>query len=361
MLPADREAAPRRRAGIPLAPYTTFGIGGPAAELVEVTSGEQLEALLSGDSASGDLTLIGGGSNVLIADRGLDGTTLVMRRPPGPIEPQADRHGVVDLDGAADWPSVADSLAERDIRGTESLCGIPGTVGGAVVQNIGAYGHELAGMIQEVRVFDRRAGRRVSLPAEDCGFGYRTSRFKSADRERFIILGVKLRTVPGGSHEVRYDELARELGDTPPTPGEVRRAVLAIRERKAMVYHPGDPATRGVGSFFTNPVVTPGHFEAVRASAAEEPIPHWTVGQDGVKLSAGWLIEQAGFTKGRRVGNVGLSDRHALAILNVTGRASAAEVIEFARAIRDRVGEVHGVVLTPEPVLLGFGPGDPWG
>jgi UDP-N-acetylmuramate dehydrogenase len=340
-----------------LAPFTTFGIGGPAELLVEATRGDELAEIAAGRGA--DLHVLGGGSNVLIADGGLSGTTAVLRGRFDPVDLNVDADGLVVLDAAWDWPSVATALAAAGIQGTESMCGIPGTVGGAVVQNIGAYGYELADVIHEVVAYDRAEGRRMVLAPRECGFGYRTSRFKGADRGRLLVLGVTLLLAPGRRHEVRYEELGEELSGAGSDlcPESVCRAVLAIRERKAMVFHPGDPATRGVGSFFTNPIITSDHLERLSSQHPGE-IPHWPA-EAGVKLSAAWLIERAGYPRGGRIGSVGISEKHALAILNLGGDASAAEVVEFAAGIRRRVLDTHGVLLTPEPVFLGFGDDDP--
>ncbi|MFI5906364.1 UDP-N-acetylmuramate dehydrogenase [Dactylosporangium sp. NPDC051541] len=334
-----------------LAAFTTLRLGGPAGRLIEVTTEEQaLEALRTG----GDQLILAGGSNVVVADAGYPGTVVLLRTRG--IHTDV-RDGVVSLTVAAGhpWDEVVAAAVSRGWSGVESLSGIPGSAGATPIQNVGAYGQEVAETISEVRVFDRDRDEIVTLPAAECGFAYRTSVFKH--NARFVVLAVTFRLrVSDRSTPVAYAELARTLGVEPGATApleEVRSAVLKLRAGKGMVLDPADPDTWSVGSFFTNPVVPAADFERVRALAAEFGTPpSWPAG-DSVKLSAAWLIERAGFAKGHGdlTRGVSLSGKHTLALTN-RGSGTTEALLDLARAIRTGVEGRFGVTLHPEPVLV---------
>lgn len=332
---------------MPLARHTTLGVGGPARWFLQArTTDEACAALEEADAKGVAVLVLGGGSNLLIADAGFDG--LVVRLP--------DQAGTVGDDGAwhlpagASWDAVVARAVARGHAGIECLAGIPGTVGAAPIQNVGAYGQEVAEVIEAVEVWDRHAGTRRWIAGADCGFGYRHSRFKGVDAGRFVVLSVRMRLRPGGAATVRYRDLQQRLGSNP-TLAQTRETVLTVRRSKSMVLDPADPNTRSAGSFFVNPIVHAAQFEALDA-LHDGPVPHWTV-PGGVKLAAAWLIENAGMPKGFGDGPVGLSTRHTLAIVN-RGGATAAQVRAFALQVQRTVMDRFGVELVPEPRFVGF-------
>jgi UDP-N-acetylmuramate dehydrogenase len=341
---------------VPLAPLTTLGIGGPARYFAECASGETLAAGVEWARArSLPLFVLGGGSNIVVADRGFSG--LVLRNAIRGVEIAIEGDRVIITAGAGEeWDSLVDYCAARNLVGFECLSGIPGCVGATPIQNVGAYGQETSESLLSVEALDLTTGELVEIRAEECEFGYRSSRFKTRDRNRFIITRVTYRLVANGKPAVRYAELQKYLaenGASNPTPAQVREAVLTIRRRKAMVIDPADADSRSVGSFFVNPVVTLGEFEQIKTCAGAEDLPAFPVSGDRVKLSAAWLIERAGFHRGYAHGNVGTSTKHALAIIN-RGGGTAREVIELKEEIQSRVLDVFGVALSPEPVFVGF-------
>lgn len=365
------------RERVPLAPLTTLGLGGPARYFLEPTSAASLaEALAWAEEAGLPLVVLGGGSNVVVADAGVDALVLrpalrgVSRRPAEAREGA----GTVLVTAAAGepWDSFVRSTLSEGLAGLECLSGIPGTVGAAPVQNVGAYGREVAEVLDQVRVLDRRTLEERTLSVGECGLAYRDSRFRR-EPDRFVVLAVTFRLTPGGAPTVRYPELERAVAAEGARPNlvSVREAVLALRRRKSMVLEPGDPNRRSVGSFFVNPVLPAEGAERVveRAvtlgargvASGRSDVPRFPAGEGRVKLSAAWLIEAAGFRKGERRGPVGISSRHALALVH-HGGGRTADLLALAREIRDRVRERSGVVLRPEPVFLGFEEGeDPLG
>jgi UDP-N-acetylmuramate dehydrogenase len=250
-----------------------------------------------------------------------------------------------------EWDTIVERAVARGLAGIECLSGIPGRVGATPIQNVGAYGQEVAETIARVRAYDLESGRFVEFAAAECGFGYRDSRFKREDRGRYVVTSVTFRLAPGGEPAVRYPELERALGEGRRSLAEVREAVIAIRRRKSMVLDPEDPDARSAGSFFVNPVVPDEVADRIAASHAD-PMPRYAA-PGGAKLSAAWLIERAGLSRGYRNGNAGISSKHTLAIVN-RGGATAAEVVALAREVRDRVRDRFGVTLTPEPVFVGL-------
>lgn len=332
----------REQHGAPLAPLTTLGLGGPAARLV--TAYDESEIVAAVRDASGPLLVLGGGSNLVLPDEGFDGTVVhiastgqTRRREGGAV--------VVEVAAGEDWDGLVATCVEEGLVGIEALAGIPGLVGATPVQNVGAYGQDVSQTVVQVRAYDRQADEVVTLT--DCGFAYRWSRFKAAP-DRWVVLAVTYRLAdePLG-RELRYPELAKELGaevGARVPVGEVREAVLRLRRGKGMVLDPADPDTRSAGSFFTNPILPPGDVPPGAPSYPEA---------DGlVKVPAAWLIEHAGFGKGAFDGPVGISSKHTLALVN-RGGATTADLLRVARAVRDGVRERFGVELVPEPVLVG--------
>jgi UDP-N-acetylmuramate dehydrogenase len=324
---------------VPLAPLTTLGLGGPAKRFVRATTFEVLfEALASKDR----LLIVGGGSNLVIGDGGFDG--LVVQIATCGIEYHGDDF-VVAYAGEPWDDFVAQMIANGSV-GLECLSGIPGLVGATPMQNVGAYGQEVSDTIEWVEAFDRERGEVVMMKPAECGFGYRTSIFRGS--ERWVVTQVVFRLPRGElSLPIRYAELAKALGIRE---GEraplktVRDTVIALRRGKGMVLDPADPESRSAGSFFTNPIVD-------AATAARIGGPQWPQPDGRVKLSAAWLIEHAGFAKGDTRGRVGISRKHALALVN-RGGATTGELLALATEIQDRVREAHGVALCPEPVIV---------
>ena len=349
---------------MPLAPLTTLGVGGPARFFLEVASeAATVAALAWAHEAGHPVVVLGGGSNVLVADGGLD--ALVLRVCIDGVE--TTRWGdrvTVRAGGGEPWDPLVERAVSENWAGLECLSGIPGNVGGTPIQNVGAYGQEVSETVVEVGAVDRNTGRIVELDGAACGFGYRDSIFKREAKDRYVVTRVAFSLVSGGPPQVRYAELARHIGVGTAAPGlaEVRAAVLELRRRKSMVIDPTDENRRSAGSFFTNPVIDAAFAAGLRQRLAGiglvgqgEAMPEFPAGEGRVKLSAGWLIERAGFAKGTVDGRVGLSTRHALALVN-KGGATAAELLAFAAKVRRGVFERFAVVLTPEPVLLGFPP-----
>ncbi|HXU04142.1 MAG TPA: UDP-N-acetylmuramate dehydrogenase [Polyangia bacterium] len=347
------------RDGVPLAPLTTLELGGPARHFVEAADDTTIaEALRWADARSLPVVILGGGSNVVIGDGGWDG--LVVR-----IATRGRRFdgsgSTVKLTAAAGepWDDVVADTVARNLAGLECLSGIPGLVGATPIQNVGAYGQEVADCIVSVRVLERATGRVHDLAPHACEFGYRDSAFKRAP-DRHVVLGVTFALRAADQPTLRYRELTDALAGTAlPSLAEVRAMVLALRRKKSMVIVDGDPNRRSVGSFFTNPIVTAGEADGVAARAVAlgeiarpEVMPRWPTAGSGVKLSAGWLIEHAGIRKGRRHGAVGVSTAHALALVH-HGGGSSAELLELAHEVGDAVHARFGMTLLPEPTMIG--------
>ncbi|WP_448615428.1 UDP-N-acetylmuramate dehydrogenase [Modestobacter sp. URMC 112] len=330
----------------PLADLTTLGVGGPADRLVEVTSEEELVgAVRAAEDAGRPLLLLGGGSNVVAPDEGWPGDVVAVRTR-GLRYRSTARTVEVEVQAGEPWDDLVAATVAEGLSGMEALAGIPGSTGATPVQNVGAYGQEVAQTITAVRVYDRAARRQRVLRPADCGFGYRDSRLKRHPGE-LVVLTVTFALTPGReSRPVGYAELATRLGvavgETAPL-ADVRAAVLELRRGKGMVWDPADPDSRSAGSFFTNPVVP--------ASAAPEGCPSWPAGDGRVKLSAAWLVQHAGFGRGTREGRVGTSSKHSLALTTEPG-ATAGELLAFAEKVVAGVQERFGVTLVPEPTAV---------
>lgn len=338
---------------IPLAPFTTFGIGGPARWFVEAANEAEIaEAVAWARERSLPLFVLGGGSNVLISDRGFPG--LVLRIAVKGIEQQGKHF----LCGAGeDWDSFVSLAVEHNFAGIECLAGIPGTVGGTPVQNVGAYGQEAGSVIERVRAFDLDSREFVEFNAAECGFSYRRSLFNSAGRGRFIVTRVDYQLHPEEKPQLDYADLKSYFKNCSATPSlsQVAAAVRAIRQSKGMLLTEGDPDCRSAGSFFKNPAVAESIAGSLREYAASRNIPLRVYpAADGlVKIPAAWLIEQSGFPKGYVLGAAGISSRHTLALIN-RGGASAEDILALARKISDTVADRFGIHLEMEPVQVGF-------
>jgi UDP-N-acetylenolpyruvoylglucosamine reductase len=343
-----------------LADHTTLRLGGPARRFVRAgTEADLIEAVRAADGAGEPMLILGGGSNLVVADRGFDGTVIqvattgVLRGP----EP-----GLVTVAAGEDWDAVVARTVAAGLAGLECLSGIPGLAGATPIQNVGAYGQEVADTITAVRTYDRVTGQIDIFLNDRCGFGYRTSVFKRDDARRHVVLSVTFRLAEQSAcRPLRYPELASALGVEPGdqvASTEVRSAVIDLRRRKGMVIDATDPDTRSVGSFFVNPVLDGAALAAVEAAARarcgdQTRVPRFDAGDGLVKVPAAWLIERAGFGKGFSLGDgARISSKHTLALVN-PGSASTAGLIALARQIRDGVRDAFGVCLAPEPVLVG--------
>ncbi len=350
---------------VPLAQHTTLAVGGPARYWLEADDLAQVRRGLDwADERDLPVIVLGGGSNMLIADRGLD--ALVLRvRIDGIEQSQHQSEASLEVGAGVQWDSLVRWAVERDLAGIECLAGIPGEVGATPIQNVGAYGQEVGQHIEQVVAIDRHSGAEIVLDNEACGFAYRDSVFKREARDRFIVTAVRFRLVPGGPPLLAYPELQRAIqaldGSAEPDLARVSRTVVELRRGKATVLDPDDENFRSAGSFFVNPIVEASQAEQVatraRALVPKETMPRYPQADGRVKLAAAWLIERAGMHKGWGRASVGLSTRHSLAIVN-RGAASAAEILSFAAEIRRRVEDSFGVSLTPEPCMLGFDPSE---
>lgn len=337
--------------GVVLADYTTLRVGGAARRMIMVeTEADLIEAVRVLDAAGEPLLILGGGSNVLIGDAGFDGTVINIASRGIAADTAACSGAVITVAAGEPWDPLVSYAIERGWSGLESMSGIPGLVGATPIQNVGAYGAEVSELISIVRTLDRFTGHVKTFFPVECGFGYRTSRFKS-DPGHFLVLSVTFQLRLGSmSQPIRYPELARalgiELGERAPV-AQVRRAVLALRAAKGMVLAEDDHDTWSVGSFFTNPLLRP-----ERAGELPAQAPRFSQPDGMIKTSAAWLIEQSGFAKGYGRGAARLSSKHTLALTN-RGGATAADVLTLAREIRAGVHAKFGIELVPEPVLVG--------
>jgi UDP-N-acetylmuramate dehydrogenase len=345
---------------IPLAPLTTIKVGGMARYFVEAKDpGEVQEAVTFARSRALPLFVLGGGSNLVVADSGWPG--LVLKIAVGGIVQRGgrDEDGKVIFDAGAgeSWDKFVSRAVMARCAGVECLSGIPGSVGGTPVQNVGAYGQEVAETIVSVQVFDLRDGEIRELCREACGFSYRSSIFNTSESGRFIVLRVSYALTPEGKPRIHYADLARHFAgrETTPDLAETREAVRHIRALKGMLIVAGDPDCLSAGSFFKNPVISPEQHEDLRKRAAAKglTLPSYPALAKSKKVSAAWLVEHSGFTKGYGMGRAGISSKHALAIVN-RGAATAAEVIALKDQIQHRVEEIWSIHLEPEPVMVGF-------
>lgn len=344
-----------------LAPFTTLGVGGPARYFLQANIETEIIAGLEFASTQKlPVFVLGGGSNVLISDSGFDGLVIHIR-----MDRTGDRFKTDELEasrvggwsrritaGAGEnWDDFVQFCVENHLAGVECLSGIPGTVGGTPVQNVGAYGQDVSETIDSVGCIDRETFRSVRFTNRECGFSYRKSIFNSYFIDRYIVYDVTYELIVGGKPKIAYTDLSEFFGSRVPDLGEMREAVIGIRQAKSMVIDANDPNSKSVGSFFKNPILSDRQFNKLRS---EYPgVPGFVVANGQFKIPAAWLIENAGFVKGFRIGNAGISTKHSLAIINY-GNASAAEIIDLAKAIQNEVKRRFDIELAPEPVFIGF-------
>ncbi|MEV0097025.1 UDP-N-acetylmuramate dehydrogenase [Streptomyces sp. NPDC050738] len=341
----------------PLAPLTTFRLGGPATRLITAeTDAEVIEAVRAADATETPLLVIGGGSNLVIGDKGFRGTAL--RIATRGFELSGTK---LELAAGENWSDAVARTVEAGLAGIECLAGIPGSAGATPIQNVGAYGQEVSATITEVVAYDRQAAETVTIPAADCHFSYRHSRFKQ-DPDRYVVLRVRfeLEDAGGLSAPLKYPETARalgvEAGDRVPA-AKARETVLTLRAGKGMVLDPEDHDTWSAGSFFTNPILSAQEYEAFLARArtrlgSDVVPPAYPAGEGLTKTSAAWLIDKAGFTKGYGTGPARISTKHTLALTN-RGSATTEDLLALAREVVAGVQEAFGVTLVNEPVTVG--------
>jgi UDP-N-acetylmuramate dehydrogenase len=346
------------RENVALDACTTLGVGGAARFFT--SAGTEAEVRLALEFASArrlPVFILGGGSNLVVADRGFPG--LVIRIALHGVHSEGE---VLTAAAGEDWDWLVQHSIELQCAGIECLSGIPGTVGGTPVQNVGAYGQEVSDTIDSVRVLDRQTHEVFELDRADCNFAYRRSAFNTTGRERYVVLAVSFRLQRGGGPCLVHPELQKcfESRDDTPALEEVRNAVMRIREAKSMILKPGDPDARSAGSFFKNPIVAGPVAEGAEAVARRRgllagghPLPRYPMPGGWIKLPAAWLVEHSGFPRGYRRANVGLSSKHALSMINLGG-AKASEILELMRDIQTAVHNTFGVKLKPEPIFLGF-------
>ena len=336
-----------------LADLTTLRVGGPSDALVEAaTAPDLVAAVRDADAAAEPVLLVGGGSNLVVADDGWPGVTVLIRTDGIDVRRDGD-DVLLRVAAGTGWDDLVARAVAEGWAGIECLAGIPGLTGATPVQNVGAYGQDVAQTLTDVTAWDRSADRIVVLGAGECDFGYRTSRFKHSDR--YVVLDVGFRLPRSGrGRPVAYAELARTLGvalGDPAPPADVRDAVLELRRGKGMVLDADDHDTWSAGSFFTNPILDPAELAAFeRRLEPAAPYPSWP-DPAGTKLSAAWLIERSGFGKGYGEGPARLSTKHTLALTN-RGDAGSEDLLALARVVRDGTRARFGVVLSPEPKLV---------
>lgn len=339
---------------VPLAPLTTIGIGGPARFFLRASTVDEIrEGLEWARERERPVFILGGGSNLLIADAGFDGLVIQIVLTGVTLESE-DQFATVRVAAGESWDGFVALAVKNGWAGVECLSGIPGSIGATPIQNVGAYGQDVSETIVRVEALDRETGRVRSFTNAECRFGYRASLFKNYERERYIILSVTFRLERGGAAAVRYPELRKyleERGQSLEDLATVRDAVIAIRKRKGMVLDANDPDTRSDGSFFMNPILSQSEFEAFRARPDTEGAPNFPGGDGMVKLSAAWLIEHSGFHKGFVHKTVGLSSKHTLALIN-RGGGTAQDALELVRMVQGRVREKFGVEIHPEPNFI---------
>ncbi|MHB9114155.1 MAG: UDP-N-acetylmuramate dehydrogenase [Thermoleophilia bacterium] len=351
------------RRDVPLAPFTTLELGGPARYFLEAPNEETLVAgirwALRHDAP---VHLLGAGSNLVVGDEGVEGLVIRLTSPGFSWGQEMGGRTIVTAAAGHPWDDLVAAATAAGLAGLECLSGIPGTVGAAPVQNVGAYGQEAADTILSVRVLDLTTLEPLNLPADECAFGYRDSLFRR-EPGRYAVLAVTFELRTGGTPTLLYPELASAVGNGSVGLQEVRDAVLGMRRQKSMLLDPHDVNRRSVGSFFTNPMVSQDAAADLAARIDADagptaiPLPRYAADDGQVKLSAAWLIERAGFARGLRRGRVGISTRHTLALVNLGG-GTAAELLALAAEIRGGVLEQFGVALRMEPVCVGCVP--PW-
>jgi UDP-N-acetylmuramate dehydrogenase len=354
---------------VPLALMTTLQVGGAARYFAELKREDEVrEAVLFAKGRDLPLFVLGGGSNLVVADSGWPG--LVLKIAIGGIstpnvKDTAGNAVLFSLGAGVQWDDFVAQAIVQNCAGIECLSGIPGSVGGTPVQNVGAYGQEVSDTIESVRAFDLKEDRVALLPRPACGFSYRASIFNGTERGRYIILRVNYRLKRGGAASLKYADLQKHFSEQlaekkMPSLAETREAVRAIRRSKAMLLVPGDEDCRSAGSFFKNPILTQARFQELSELAASKglELPSYPASRSQPenterKVSAAWLVEHSGFFKGYKAGTVGISHKHALALIN-RGDAKASDIVGLKNEIQRGVEQAWGILLEPEPVFVGF-------
>ena len=355
---------------VPLANRTTIGVGGAASYLFEVRHRDQYVAAISfAHSHKLPIFVLGGGSNTCVGDKGFDGVVLSPQSDEFSVVEETEETVTVRIDAGHDWDAAVKRTVEEGWAGIECLSGIPGKVGAAPIQNIGAYGQEVSAVLQGVYAVDLLNSDFVHIPASSCDLSYRHSRFKTDWKDRYAIYAVEMTLSKRTPDAPKYPELISKLSESSAGLSEIRHAVLALRRKKSMVYDPSDPNHRSCGSFFLNPILPASEIEVLkeRASQAGVPIekapiypaPPSKAGHPRVKISAAWLMENAGFQRGYTLGKAALSSRHCLALIN-PGKARSSDIQSLVKQIQERVEAVYGIILEPEPVYLGTAGSAPW-
>jgi len=335
-----------------LSNFTTLRIGGPAQKIVHAHSEEELiQFVKAADEANESVLILGGGSNLLISDAGFAGTVIRVESKGNALDYDVCSGGMIEVSAGEDWDKFVELTIEKGFADLESLSGIPGTVGGAPIQNIGAYGHEVSETIARVRVYDRKAKEIKTFAATDCKFGYRESIFKE-EKDRYVVLTVTFQLRKGEqSLPITYAELAKHLGlnigDRAPVKA-VRAAVMELRARKGMLLDSSENQVMSAGSFFVNPILS-----KVDADKLPVDAPRWPQADGKVKTSAAWLMEHSGVTKGEKFAGAQISERHVLALTN-SGSAKAEDIVQLAKAAQKRVMEKFGIELKAEVQLIGI-------
>ena len=335
-----------------LAQYTSLRVGGPAQKFIHATTEQELiEAVKNSDKSGEPVLIIGGGSNVLIGDQGFNGTVIRVETKGNSYQFDACSGGMITVNSGENWDDFVQWIISKGFADVETLSGIPGTVGGAPIQNIGAYGHEVCEVIARVRTWDRKINAVKTFTNQDCEFGYRTSRFKR-EKDRYVVLDVTFQLRKGEmSLPIKYQELANylgvQLGDRVLVE-DVRRAVLALRAAKGMVLSESDPDSWSAGSFFVNPILS-----AELAAKLPSDAPRWQQADGRVKTSAAWLMEKSGVRKGDEHEGARVSTKHVLALVN-SGNAKASDIAELAKSARAQVKKVFGITLEPEVHFVGL-------
>ena len=333
-----------------LSKYTSLRVGGPASKIVQVSTEAQIIAAIE-EAGDTPILIMGGGTNVLIADKGFDGTVIRISNNSVQAEVDACSGATLTIGAGEDWDTFVQTTINSGFAGLETLSGIPGTVGAAPIQNIGAYGHEVSEFITRVRTYDRELKEIYTFTNSQCEFTYRNSYFK-AHPGRYVVLEVQFQLRIGEfSDPITYLELSKKLGIEPGEKAPVaatRAAVLELRASKGMLLSPDDHDSWSAGSFFTNPIIS-----QQAADALPDAAPKWPLNDGRVKISAAWLIENAGMHKGDEVGGARISTKHVLALTN-SGDATAADIAELAKRARDQVREIFGITLEAEVNLVGI-------
>lgn len=346
---------------IPLAPLTTLKIGGKARFFVRAENETDIfETFEFAAENKLEIFVLGGGSNVLIADKGFDGLVLQIAIKGVEYFTEKNITEYLTVGAGEDWDKFVKYCVEQSLAGVECLSGIPGFVGGTPVQNVGAYGQEVSETIVSVRVFDRQTRKIKTLTNADCGFEYRKSIFNTTEKNHFIVLAVTFALNKNGKPKIVYQDLKKCFDEKDPTLAETREAVLQIRRKKSMVIDANDVNSQSAGSFFKNPIIELEQFHKIENGCKKlniigenDKVPNFPAGEYSLKIPAAWLIEKAGFHKGYKRGRVGLSTNHTLALTN-RGDATASELIELKNDIQTKVFKMFGIKLLPEPVFVGF-------